>query len=190
MDAGHAIITNLNSDANCPLTQAPFINNCHFMQSYEIIRHIYGDLNPPAQALGGDILRFNQKEFIKDKYTSMSNDAYVYVPKTCRTEKCRLHIVFHGCEQGAKVIGDEYYANTGYNLIADTNNLVVLYPQVQPSKRNPYNPKGCWDFWGYSSPNQANPDYFTRAAPQLKAVRAMVDRLAQTPNNTTASNTH
>ena len=35
------------------------------------------------------------------------------------------------------------------------------------------NPLGCWDWWGYSGS-----DYLTRAGPQIKAVRAMIDRLA------------
>jgi hypothetical protein len=177
--AGHALLTSFDQDVRCPDTRAPFINNCNFMQSYEIIRHIYGELNPPAASLSGDIIKFNQKEFIRDRNTSMSDEAYVYVPAICHTERCRLHVAFHGCEQGAKLIRDKYYAGTGYNYIADTNRLVVLYPQAEPSKRKPYNPKGCWDFWGYSAPNQANPDYFTRDAPQIKAIKAMVDRLAE-----------
>ena len=28
------------------------------------------------------------------------------------------------------------------------NNMIVLYPQAI-SAHLPYNPKGCWDWWGY-----------------------------------------
>lgn len=39
------------------------------------------------------------------------------------------------------------------------------------------NPYGCWDFYGYSSP-----DYFNREGIQMKAVKAMVDRLITKPS--------
>ncbi len=182
VDAGHAIITDDPNDTPCDVTKEPFINDCDFEQSYVIMRHIYGDLKPPAKKLSGKIHKFDQREFIDSEYTSMSEDAYVYVPQACLEESCRLHVVFHGCLQGAEVIGDDYYAETGYNEIADSNNFVMLYPQVEPSRGKPLNPQGCWDFWGYSSPSSPQPDYFTRKAPQLRAVRAMVDRLAQTPS--------
>ncbi|WP_235580933.1 hypothetical protein [Pseudorhodoferax sp. Leaf265] len=36
----------------------------------------------------------------------------------------------------------------GFNRWADTNRLIVLYPQVARSGASPFNPKGCWDWWG------------------------------------------
>lgn len=68
---------------------------------------------------------------------------------------------------------------TGYNRMAEANDLIMLYPQAQLSQPVPYNSKGCWDFWGYSSPGSAAPDYFTRNAPQLRAIRRMIARLAE-----------
>ncbi len=178
VDAGHAIITADDSDSACNLTKAPFINDCDFIQSQAILETIYADLNPPAEQLSGKLIAFDQKAFIASDQTSMSDTAYVYVPNACLTEQCRLHIVFHGCLQGAEVVGDAYYNTTGYNEMADTNRMVVLYPQVQPSNSKPFNPQGCWDFWGYSLPGESQPDYFSRKAPQISAVRAMVDALA------------
>ena len=59
----------------------------------------------------------------------------------------------------------------------------MLYPQTiarsgwaPGSMRWVYNPKGCWDWWGYSAM-----DYATRNAPQMAAVRKMIARLAETP---------
>ncbi|GLS28052.1 PHB depolymerase family esterase [Marinibactrum halimedae] len=179
VDAGHAIITNNKKDTECDLTKAPFINDCDFEQSHRIIRHIYGDTKPPSEKATGKIIKFDQLEFVDSEYTSMSKHAYAYVPDQCYSQSCNLHVVFHGCLQGADVIGDQYYAGTGYNEIADTNNLVMLYPQVHPSKGKPLNPQGCWDFWGYSLPEESQPDYFTKEAPQIKAVTKMVKRLAQ-----------
>jgi len=183
VNAGHAMITDNDDDGECGKTQAPFINDCDFELSHAIIEHIYGKMTkPPAKKVSGELLEFNQKEFIDFEHSSMSDKAYVYIPAACRTEQCRLHVVFHGCLQGAEVIGDDYYAETGYNEIADSHNMVVLYPQVRPSTTSPFNPQGCWDFWGYSSPNKTMPDYYSKEAPQLRAVRGMVDRLAGKPN--------
>jgi len=112
----------------------------------------------------------------------MSDSGFLYVPKACKKGGCRLHVAYHGCLQGYEVIGDLYYTTTGYNAVADANNIVVLYPQAQPSTNKPFNPQGCWDFWGYSEPHASNPDFFSKDAPQIKAVRAMIDQLAQPVN--------
>lgn len=180
VNAGHAIITANQKDTACSTTTAPFINDCHFTQAQDILSHIYPSLNPAAPSASGQLLAFNQQAFIKNTpNTSMSNTAYVYIPSQCQQGGCGLHVVFHGCLQGAEVIGDRYYAHTGYNPIADTNRLVVLYPQAQPSQQAPFNPQGCWDFWGYSNPNAADQDYFSQNAPQIRAVYAMMQQLAQ-----------
>ncbi len=179
INAGHAIITNSDSDVACAVTAPPYINDCEFVQSHEILRHIYGNLNPPASTLSGKIIKFNQREFIGSDRSSMSEVAYAYVPKSCETQTCKVHVVFHGCEQGAAKIGDKYYTTTGYNELADTNNIIVLYPQAEPSDPIPFNPKGCWDFWGYSSPDQAHPNFYSKQAPQMVAVMRMLERLAK-----------
>ena len=83
------------------------------------------------------------------------------MPKSCAKDRCRVHVAFHGCRQGVAQIGDRYYTSTGYNEIADTNAMIVLYPQVQASEPIPYNPKGCWDFWGYSSPDRSDPNFYS-----------------------------
>jgi hypothetical protein len=44
----------------------------------------------------------------------------------------------------------------------------------------PYNPKGCWDWWGYSGSQ-----YAYKSAPQMKAIMAMVQRLTQPGQVTT-----
>ena len=54
VDAGHAIVTNNGGDSSCAVTQPPFINDCDFVQSQELLRHIYGTLKPPASHLSGE----------------------------------------------------------------------------------------------------------------------------------------
>lgn len=183
VDAGHSIITDDSNDVPCPQTKAPYINNCGFEQSVQLLKFLYPGLHPPSQKPSGQVIAFRQGEFIPDfgtprDYSSMDETAYVYVPSVCETEKCRVHIVFHGCEQGRQVIGEEYVTTTGYNEVADTNALIMLYPQAKPTSPVPFNPKGCWDFWGYSSANPDNPNFYTHNAPQMKAIVAMMERLA------------
>ena len=54
---------------------------------------------------------------------------------------------------------------------ADTNNLVVLYPQAIASVI-PVNPEGCWDWWGYDGP-----DFAVKTAPQMVTIMNMVTAL-------------
>lgn len=176
--AGHAFITDRNSDRACALTQAPYINDCDFSQARDILQHIYGPLNAPAAQPGGKLVAFNQRGFARSSYASMAATGYVYVPAACNSQGCRVHVVFHGCQQSALTIGDQFYGRTGYNEVADTNRIIVLYPQAEASQVFPYNPSGCWDFWGYTSQNPLAPDFYKKTAVQMAAVRAMLERLA------------
>ena len=60
----------------------------------------------------------------------------------------------------------------GYNRWADANRIVVLYPQAEKSFFWPFNPRGCWDWWGYSGV-----DYATRNGAQLASVHRMLAAL-------------
>ena len=71
--------------------------------------------------------------------------------------------------------GERYVREAGYNRWADTNALIVLYPQaIKRYSPFVFSPRGCWDWWGYSSAN-----YHTKSAPQLRAVMQMLERLAE-----------
>ena len=170
--AGHGFVT-ADQGAPCATTGAPFINDCDYDQAGAILAAIYGELSPPAATLGGRMIEFDQEEFLSQPASHSMNDVgYAYVPAACDggDVACRLHVVFHGCKQSTADIGDQFYTLTGYNRWADSNDIVVLYPQVVSG---PGNPNACWDWWGYDSD-----DYHTRAGTQMAAVRAMVARLA------------
>lgn len=179
VNAGHSIIVNSNDAVACSDTRAPYINDCGFVQSHDLLRQIYGDGAAPAAKATGELLRFDQRAFIKGRRSSMDDEAYVYVPAGCKEGGCKIHVALHGCQQGARIIGDRFYRGTGYNEYADTNRLIVLYPQVVPSMSIPSNPKGCWDFFGYSDDEPRRPAFFTREAPQMAAIVAMVRRLGE-----------
>lgn len=175
INAGHSLVTANSGDLACPANAAPNLNNCGFFQSQDILRQLYGQLKPPVAKLSGQVLDFDQAEFSKGAYTGLANIGHLYVPAACNKESCRVHVVFHGCTQEDGRIGNRFYTTTGYNEIADSNRIVVLYPQIRSDPRR--NPQGCWDFWGYSSKDPVNPDYYTKNAPQMSAIHAMLQRL-------------
>jgi poly(3-hydroxybutyrate) depolymerase len=86
-------------------------------------------------------------------------------------------VAFHGCRQSRDAIGDAFYTGSGYNDVAETNNIVVLYPQTvewSDSTFSSYqqNPRGCWDWWGYSGE-----DFSRRSGKQVRAVAGMINTL-------------
>lgn len=176
--AGHAFLSPSFGNI-CATNAAPYVNQCAgtdgapYDQPGVVLSHIYGKLAAKATTLSSQPVAFDQGEFTS-AMAGMADTGYVYVPAACQgsgAAKCAVHVVFHGCQQGASVVGDDVYAKTGYNQWADSNNIVVLYPQVSPTTI-PLNPQGCWDWWGYSGLN-----FQVKSAPQLSAVKAMVDRL-------------
>lgn len=175
--AGHAFIAPSFGNA-CATNGAPFIDRCTvdgqpYDQPKAILEHIYGPLNPPAQSLSSAVRSFDQREFAGAE-TSMDSAGFVYIPKQCQADarSCAVHVVLHGCKQGAQTVGSNVYDSVGYNRWADTNGLIVLYPQVATSEGSPANPNGCWDWWGYTGPS-----FQVRSGVQMSAIKAMVDRL-------------
>ncbi|WP_323119108.1 extracellular catalytic domain type 2 short-chain-length polyhydroxyalkanoate depolymerase [Burkholderia alba] len=179
-DAGHALITGNPGDAACDANRSPYINHCGFDLAQDILRWIYAKpgapLNPPAGQAGGQLLAFDQRAFDPARQASLAATGYAYVPADCDRAACAVHVAFHGCAQSVASIGQRFVRDGGYNALADTNRIVVLYPQVEKSSVNPL---GCWDFWGYSSPDPDHPNFSTREAPQMRAVMAMIRRLGE-----------
>jgi hypothetical protein len=181
--AAHGMVTR-GYGVPCATMGRSFINNCDFDAAGDLLTHIYGTLKPPASEDQGAVIAFDQNEFADGgAYRhSMADQGYAYVPRSCAAAPCRVHVVFHGCLQQAEAIGDEFVRHAGYNRWADTNRLIVLYPQTTarygwtPGRHGGFvfNPVACWDWWGYGSPA-----YDTQAGPQVKAVRAMLDRLGE-----------
>jgi poly(3-hydroxybutyrate) depolymerase len=183
VQAGHAMVTT-DFGQGCGLTAPPYLNDCDFDAAGALLKHLHGALVPPGAAQIGELLRFDQRPFVPaGPYSiSMDDEGFVYVPAACRSGGCRVHVAFHGCRQGREQIGEQFVRQAGYNRWADTNRLIVLYPQaIARLGWGPwpwptswvFNPNGCWDWWGYTGVN-----YPTQAGPQLRAVQAMLDRLA------------
>jgi hypothetical protein len=168
----------------CGEHKPPFIIDCGFDAAERLLRHLYADTfaSAPKDAHDhGTLIDFDQTEFLDpdDRRSSLSAVAYAYVPTQCATAKCSLHVAFHGCRQNVdsrdqERVHDDFIRDAGYNRWAAANNLVVLYPQLTESALNL---NRCWDFWGYSGSG-----YYAQQGPQMRAVKAMVDRLLGTRN--------
>ena len=194
--AGHSLITDNPEDNPLDANRPPYINNGGFMQSQRILEHIYGPLKPPSPRLSGRIIRFDQTEFFDgEARASMSPYGYAYVPRAVEEGKRqgKVHIALHGCKQGYAYVnfvngqadlensvpyGNRYFTTTGYNEIADANDIIVLYPQAQGrDDGHTQNPDGCWDWWGYTSQSAKKPDYYSKNAIQIQAIYRMLQRL-------------
>lgn len=184
-EAAHAMISVSESQANaCEKFASPYINRCGDLDAAgEILSHLLGPLQAPAATPGGELLRFKQQPYIDGRPidASLAEEGFVYVPRACRSSPCRIHVVFHGCRQSAGQIGRRFVEGAGYNRWADTNRIIALYPQTA-ARHGPAlwswkwitNPFACWDWWGYTGD-----DYQTRDGKQIKAVRAMLERLSR-----------
>ena len=174
--AGHAMVT-AHHGAACGTTAPPFIVDCDYDAAGELLRFVLGKLAPPAAKETGRLLAFDQQVYADGdaRVIAMDTTGYLYVPQRCAKERCRVHVAFHGCRQGAAEIGEAFVREAGYNRWADTNALVVLYPQAI-GRYSPFvfNPRGCWDWWGYTGAR-----YHTKNGAQIRAVAAMLDRLAE-----------
>ncbi|MEQ8822942.1 MAG: poly(3-hydroxybutyrate) depolymerase [Filomicrobium sp.] len=168
--AGHAVIT-MDKGSSCSVNAAPYIVDCDYDQIGAIFNHLYGSAKTPGGNATGRFVTFDQQAFAEDlRNVSLTPNAVVYIPRACQRGRCRVHVAFHGCQQNRNSVEAAFIRDTGYARWADANDIVVLFPEVQKS---PFNPMGCWDWWGYSGR-----DYLTRDAPQIQAVRRMLDRLA------------
>ena len=96
---------------------------------------------------------------------------YVYVPQRCEPGtgvECILHVFFHGCGMQVSVvnlstmwkgsdikifqqpeeIGSEFIETAGFMEVADSNDMVVLFPSTV-ARALIANPYGCFNWYGY-----------------------------------------
>jgi len=179
----HVFPTDFDSSGNnaCSSTASPYISNCGYDGAKAAFTKFYGTLNPRNDApAAGNYIQFDQTAFTTN--AGMSPTGWVYVPANCAAgATCRLHVALHGCQQNYDTIGDKFVKNTGYTRWADTNSIVVLFPQTRvdntahstAASGSLANGNGCWDWIGWYGSNFAQ-----KAGTQQAAIKAMVDKLA------------
>ncbi len=190
-NAGHSWVTK-SYGGSCSANAAPFIDACDYDQAGDELEAIYGaELKPRAPTAAGRIVAFDQTEFAPGKAAAangLSDTGYLYVPKACEpgaVHPCRLHVVLHGCAQSTEALGDLFYTKIAVNEWADTNAILVLYPQAHATTAAELpaalwadalvntNPAGCWNWWGYGG----DAKYLTKKGVQVGAIWKMIERL-------------
>ena len=169
VEAPHGVPT-LNVGADCDSVTTPFLNACDYDAAGALLQAINGPLNPRTTASGA-LMAVPQPGADEAEMLEL---ALLYVPASCGNgETCGVHVALHGCQQSAEFVGDAFAAGAGYNEWAESNNLLVLYPQVASSKLAPLNPLGCWDWWGYTGEA-----YATKSGGQVAVIKATLDSLS------------
>ncbi|MBK4735978.1 extracellular catalytic domain type 2 short-chain-length polyhydroxyalkanoate depolymerase [Noviherbaspirillum pedocola] len=178
--AGHGWVTwktgtGINS---CSTTASPYLNNCGNDPEFDLLNKLYGTVTARASSTTGQMLQFDQTAFVPNgnaAYYSLDNTGYVYVPSYCASNSgCKVVVAMHGCKQSYSAIGNAFITNSGLNEYADTNQLIVIYPQtIASSYSTSYNPNGCWDWWGYTGTN-----YPIKGGVQPSFIKAIVDKVS------------
>jgi poly(3-hydroxybutyrate) depolymerase len=184
--AGHAWVSPIGPNS-CGSTSSPYVNKCGTSDPVrEMLGHLFGQVNPAASALSGKLLQFDQSQYVTGgnaASVSMGREGFAYVPRACETGPCKLMVTLHGCYQYYGLVGNALMDKGYLNEYADTNNMIVLYPQATTMTGNP---RGCWDWWGYQSAQ-----YALKTGPQMAAVVNMVKALSSgqptTPPTTTTT---
>jgi hypothetical protein len=183
LGAGHSLVVaqdqHIDGLNDCNDNAVPYIDACGYDQAGIILQHIYGVLNAPNRGpLTGTMKRFDQSIYTRPDDPgplSLGDSGYVFVPRECEEgAACRVHIAMHGCKQDIGDIGRRFIDETGYNSWADSNRLIVLYPQTVSSEYLPFNPQGCWDWWSYVNHEDS---YVTKSGSQIRTIKAMLDAL-------------
>ena len=173
--AGHSWVSPLGPVA-CSLTLPPFINNCGNDPEGQMLTHWFGSVSPPNNGtLTGALSQFDQSGYVpggNPASISMGQTGLLYTPASCASgAPCKLIVALHGCLTNQELIGDTFADDSYLNQYADTNRLVVLYPQALATLV-PLSPEACWDWYGYTGPG-----YAIHGAPQMVTIMNMVHAL-------------
>ena len=172
--AENAFITDFYGGA-CAYLGVPYMNNCLYDAAGQVLTTIYGNLTPKVTSSLGNYYTFGQKEYFSTvdwEIASMADDGFMYVPDNCQKDYggCRVHVVMHGCGQNYVQNIETVIHFAGYNEWAESNDIIVLYPQASITLES--NPLACFDWWGYT-----NGDYALQKGIQMAGIYSMIQSL-------------
>lgn len=162
------------------------LENCGYDGVGVMFQHFYrGSLTPPPFGATTDpsrLFNFSQDLYgnASAEFGGLASGGFVYVPKQCEHAPCRLHVALHGCGQAAVFpdVGLLYVSFGGYAPWADSNGIVVLFPQGGGFRERGWTTPaaqvmgGCHDGYG-----QTGPGYASRQGVVPAAIMRMVDAL-------------
>jgi hypothetical protein len=194
----------------CNESHSPYISNCGYDGAGAVLKWLYGDLNERkdsaegsnSSALSGSLIPFSQTDPLGAP--GLADTGYMYVPKMCQQDQqyppharndhisspsspppppCKLHLALHGCTMNVQTIGNLFTAHAGYNAWADTNRMIVLYPQTTTDNKT-YdtwsgrlaNENACFDWIGQYGDSDRRLE--NGGGEHMRALVAMVRRVA------------
>ena len=172
--AGHGWVTPYGT-LGCTATASPYLDNCGTDPENALLRTLLGSVSAPNTGqLTGTLVEFGQDGYAVNGWAnglSMDADGFAYIPAACTgSQSCRLMVALHGCAQSYSDVGTAFVDRANLDQYADTNHMIVLYPQAMPSGANPY---GCWDWWGYLGAT----NYPIQGGAQVETIMNMVRAL-------------
>ncbi|UNI21300.1 hypothetical protein JDV02_007301 [Purpureocillium takamizusanense] len=187
--AAHVFPTDFDGegDNSCGESAEPWISNCRYDGAGAVLGWMYGG-NLTARNEGsptGTTVSFDQTGEFGAR--GLDSTGYLYVPSACQrggsnnNQVCRLHVALHGCLQSHSQIGSKFMDNTGYKKWADTNNIIILFPQAKVDNSQHIiwngipipNASACWDWVGWYGAD-ADQRGGTEMAAIVNQVRAIV----------------
>lgn len=157
----------------CTAMLAPFVGDCDYDAAGEILTHMYAGMKTPESEPEAALKTVDLPGAAN---AGLSDTAYLFIPPVCvdGEQDCALHLVLHGCAQSAVQVGTDFIQQSGYLSWAQTNDIILAFPQVVPGTLNPY---ACWDWWGYTGA-----DYRWRNGKQMVVVTDWVKQLSSPPD--------
>jgi hypothetical protein len=149
---------------------------CGYDTAEKIFTTAYGNLNDKVEMIEDNLETFDQTQYFPSSRSHGLGDlGFIYIPTNCQDnpEDCRIHVHFHGCFSNYDQIGDYWVKNAGLNEWAESNDIVVIYPQTNVESISLLDEKGCWDYWG-----AFGYDYALKSGAQMKAVYEMAQDIA------------
>lgn len=168
--AGHFLAAD-GRGHGCDEMKPPFVGDCGYDTVGHLLGFLYPDLEAPADTLSSQL---EAVDLPGADDADLMETAYLFAPAACKAgeQDCALHLVLHGCAQSAEVVGTDFIEQSGYLQWAESNGIVIAFPQVEKSMVAPMNPHGCWDWWGYTGD-----EYAYRDGAQMKVLADWVRSL-------------
>ena len=150
------------------------VNNCLYDLSGDMLSRFYG---PALRQRSTPLPRLHwvaQWPFVPAHAARLPTPArmlewaIVYVSSGCEREpsRCRLHVNYHGCTANDWKQRREWVRHIDLNEYAESNDLVVVYPQAAGNNATG---TGCWDWF-----DAGDADFDTRRGSQLSTVTALI----------------
>jgi len=178
----HCIPT-VNYGTPCGIEGDPHgIERCNYDGAGICLSHIYQKtpLKPPGMATDDNLFDFDQTLYFGSVFPGLADIGWIYVPQKCQVPSianpCKLHVFFHGCGMDYSIpsFNFTYVKHAGFNYWAESNEMVVLYPQMGGYKNGTTQQKaGCWDSYG-----DTGADYCLKKGVQMATVRRMINAIS------------